>query len=100
MIAQPSAEATRLDQLSITAIPTRSMDAVQQASSGYLGTPMAIAPSWSCTPSAPLQQLLQRHGSKASTWWPRPQSSLPGRAAWPSRSDERPSIPHSTGDQS
>src|SRR3954447_3432913 len=33
-----------LDQLSINTIRTLSMDAVQQASSGHPGTPMALAP--------------------------------------------------------
>ena len=45
MIAQPTAEETRLDQLCINTIRTLSRDAVQQASSGQPGTPMAMAPS-------------------------------------------------------
>ena len=35
---------TQLDQLAINTIRTLSMDAVQAASSGHPGTPMALAP--------------------------------------------------------
>jgi transketolase len=48
MIAQPTANATRLDQLCVDTIRTLSMDAVQQASSGHPGTPMALAPVAYC----------------------------------------------------
>src|SRR5690606_39969236 len=39
-----SISTTSAPQLSITAIRTLSMDAVQQANSGHPGTPMALAP--------------------------------------------------------
>jgi len=39
-----SISTTNIDQLSINAIRTLSMDAVQQANSGHPGTPMALAP--------------------------------------------------------
>jgi transketolase len=48
MIAEPTAEETRLDQLCINTIRTLSMDAVQQADSGHPGTPMAMAPIAYC----------------------------------------------------
>ena len=41
-------EQARLDQLSINTIRTLSMDAVQAASSGHPGTPMALAPVAFC----------------------------------------------------
>src|SRR4051812_13357786 len=44
MIAQPTAEETRLDQLCVNTIRTLSIDAIQQANSGHPGTPMAMAP--------------------------------------------------------
>jgi len=34
-----------LDQLAINMVRTLSMDALQQANSGHLGTPMALAPA-------------------------------------------------------
>jgi transketolase len=48
MTAPPTAEATRLDRLCVDTIRTLSMDAVQQASSGHPGTPMALAPVAYC----------------------------------------------------
>src|SRR5215217_5693486 len=48
MIAQPIAEATQIEQLSVNTIRTLSMDAVQQANSGHPGTPMAMAPTVYC----------------------------------------------------
>jgi transketolase len=48
MIAQPTAEQARLDQLSINTIRTLSMDAIQRANSGHPGTPMALAPVAYC----------------------------------------------------
>ena len=40
----PNMSSTQLDQLCVNTIRTLSMDAVQQASSGHPGTPMALAP--------------------------------------------------------
>ena len=38
----------KMDQLCINTIRTLSMDAVQAANSGHLGTPMALAPAAYC----------------------------------------------------
>src|SRR5262249_9587489 len=48
MIASSTAEEARLDQLCINTIRTLSMDALQQATSGHPGTPMALAPVVYC----------------------------------------------------
>src|SRR6478672_5392675 len=48
MIAQATDEQTRLDELCVNTIRTLSIDAIQQASSGHPGTPMAMAPVVYC----------------------------------------------------
>jgi transketolase len=63
MIAQPTAEETRLDQLCVNTIRTLAMDAVQQANSGHPGTPMAMAPIAYC-----LWQRLLRFDPEHPIW--------------------------------